>query len=94
MQGECAFHTNPVGNFPHREGFGNAASPPLDDDAFEHLNPFALTFDHLDVHADGVTRLEIGDIASKLLLRHFPNNRMHVYPSFHANSARPTEKAL
>ena len=36
-----------------------------DDDAREHLDAGASAFGHLDVHLDGVTGTEVGDVATE-----------------------------
>ena len=52
----------------HGEGLAHAGALALDDDSLEDLEAAALTLDHLEVHADGVARLELGQVGSQLSL--------------------------
>ncbi len=50
------------------ERLAHAGALALDDDALEDLDTAALAFDHLEVHANGVARLELGQVGSQLAL--------------------------
>jgi len=52
----------------HREGLTYAGALALDDDALEDLDAAALSFDHLEVDADGVAGLELGQVRPQLAL--------------------------
>jgi hypothetical protein len=49
----------------------------LDHDPLEHLDAAALSLDHLEVHANGVARLEPGAIAAQLALFEILDDSVH-----------------
>src|SRR5205814_1158162 len=49
----------------HRERLADAATLPTDNDALEDLDALLGALDHLDVHVDGVARVERGDVVAQ-----------------------------
>ena len=54
--------------------FQDAAALHFDDDAFKILEPFAVSFNDLNVYANGVTDFELGKIGTKLLFFEFSDD--------------------
>jgi hypothetical protein len=67
MQREGSLDTDAEGILAHGEGLTDARSLALDDDPLEDLHAAALALDHLEVHAHGVPRLEVGNVVAQLL---------------------------
>ncbi len=68
VQGENALHTMPKGNLADGEGGSDAAVFEANTNALEHLDAFLIAFLDFDVNFDGVTRIELRDVRSQLLL--------------------------
>ncbi len=66
MQGERPLDPDAEGLLPHGEGLARTRALALEDDALEDLDPGPLALDHLEVDADGVPRLELGDVRPHL----------------------------
>ena len=63
VHGERALHADAEGLLADREGLAHALALALDDHALEHLGPAARALDDLEVDADAIARLELGDAA-------------------------------
>lgn len=57
MEQENPFYANPLENFPHGNGFVNAAIAFGDDGAFVGLYPFFAAFLDFDPHADAIAHV-------------------------------------
>src|SRR4051794_36382810 len=68
MQGERPLDADAEGLLADGERLARASALALDHDALEDLDPAALALDHLEVHADGVARLELGQVRAQLAL--------------------------
>ena len=68
MHGERPLDADAERLLAHGEGLAHARALALDDDALEDLDTAALALDHLEVHADGVARLELRQVGSQLSL--------------------------
>ena len=74
------------------KGLPGALALTLDDDALEHLDTAAGSLDDLEVHLDGIPRLELGNPFPQLLLFDSRYCRMHGFslpkrrPMRHQNS--------
>ena len=67
MEREGPLNAYAIADTANGESPADAAALHFDDDTFEVLKPLAVTFNDLDVNADGVADLELGEIRSKLL---------------------------
>src|ERR1019366_5323021 len=67
MHGERPLDADTEAELAHGEGLPGAGSLAPDDGALEHLGALAVALDHADVHLQGVTRPEIGDVVSQIL---------------------------
>src|SRR5437667_384485 len=76
MDGERSLDPDPVRRLPHREHLATAAAAAADDRTLEHLDALLVAFDHADVDAHGVARLERRDVLAELL-RLDPVDRIH-----------------
>jgi len=68
MKWEGALDPDPERLLAHREGLTYAGALALDDDALEDLDAAALSFDHLEVDANGIAGLELGQVRPQLTL--------------------------
>src|SRR3954447_12349263 len=68
VQRERALHADAEGLLADREGLAHALALALDDHALEDLRTAARALDDLEVHADAVARLELGDAPELLAL--------------------------
>jgi hypothetical protein len=95
VQGECSFHSHPVGNSPDRKGFAEAPAPAPDYHAFKDLDSFPAAFNNLYMNPDGVTRAETDNILFYLFLFErlnevhlaVPSFPMYVYKAIFKNSS-------
>src|SRR5690606_12841442 len=65
VEREGPLNTDAEGHLADREGLADAATVPADDHALEDLDPGAGALNDLDVHLDGVTGAEVGDVVSQ-----------------------------
>src|SRR4051794_9344211 len=77
MHRERPLDADSEGVLAHGEGLAHPGALALDDDALEDLHPAALALDHLEVHAHGVSRLEVGDVVAQLLALEDVDGRAH-----------------
>ena len=77
MQRERALDADAEGVLADGEGLARARALPLDHDPLEHLDPLAGAFDHAEVHAHRVARLEPRDFA-QLTALDVLDDRAHV----------------
>jgi hypothetical protein len=89
MEGEYPFHSDPVGNFAHREGLSVTAIGPTNHDALEDLNPFFITFDNFGMDANRIAGFETGKVTATLL---FFNTVDHVAHFFFLHSSQQSAK--
>ena len=68
VDGEGPFDADTIGYPADGECFAGPAALPPDDGAFENLDALAVAFHDFDVDANGVARLEGGNIAAHLFL--------------------------
>src|SRR5262249_19423755 len=61
----------------HRERLPRPGALSLDDDPLEDLDAPPLALDHLEVHANGVPRLETRPVAAPLLAREGLDDAVH-----------------
>jgi hypothetical protein len=77
VERERSLNADPERLLAHREGLAGAGALALDHDALEDLQAAALAFDHPEVDADGVARLEPRAIATQLALFEVLNDPVH-----------------
>ena len=68
MQRERALYADAVADAANREGFAAGAVAAGDYSAFKRLKTFAVTFNNLYEHAQGVANVEVGPIGTELRL--------------------------
>ena len=68
MHRECPLDADAERLLAHGEGLAHARALALDDDALEDLDAAALSLDHLEVDANGVAGLELGQVRPQLAL--------------------------
>src|SRR5215467_927387 len=93
---EHALHALAVGDLAHREVLVEAVAGAPDTDALIGLDAGALALDHLDVHQDGVARLEVGDLLAGGQLGHllFFEFLNEVHGGFSVGSAGSARRAV
>ena len=64
---ESPLDTDTVADAANGETLADAAALHLDNDALEVLEPLAVAFNDLDVYANGIADLELGEVCSELL---------------------------
>lgn len=75
--GESPLNAYTVADTANGESLADAAALHFDDDAFKILEPFAVSFNDLNVYANGVTDFELGKIGTKLLFFEFSDDVLH-----------------
>ena len=79
---EGTLNADAVAHTTDGEGLADAAALHLDNDTLEILKTLTGTFDDLNVNADGVADLELGEICAELLFFEFLNDVCHSIDPF------------
>src|SRR5699024_10210108 len=79
MQREHSLHADAIGNAANRKRFGDAGTLAGDHSALKHLNSLAVTFADVNINADGVANLELGNFRLYGILSN-QFQCVHVYP--------------
>jgi hypothetical protein len=77
MEWERALDAHTKGLLADRERLAEARALPLDADPLEDLDPLSVALDHLEVHAQRVARLELGQVRAQLALLEALDRRVH-----------------
>lgn len=68
MQQECSFNAYAVGNTTNGEGFSDTGISSGNNNAFEYLDSFILSFDNLYMYTYGIAGAEFRDVISQLFV--------------------------
>ncbi len=77
MERERPLDADPERLLAHREGLPKAGALALDADALEDLDPLPVPLDDLEVHAQGVPRLELREVRAQVALLEALDRRVH-----------------